>query len=186
MVLPSGSRRGRARPRREVLVRLRVSPFSPGTVKISPCASKTARAPVGERLAFWISSGVRWRGAARGLAARRESGWRRCGRSGGGVDEMNGAELFIDEAAGAGLHGLQIEPVLGTTWLLALSGVVAEERDGAVAVGEEVNGLPTQTGLESLEFSRGTFDQVEGLEVDDPDGGGLAAVVFFPRRLPTW
>ena len=27
---------------------LRMSPFSPGTVRISPCASKTARTPVGE------------------------------------------------------------------------------------------------------------------------------------------
>ena len=47
----------RARQSADVRVRLRVSPFSPGTVKISPWASNTARAPLGERAAFCISSG---------------------------------------------------------------------------------------------------------------------------------
>ena len=48
MVLPSGLHEGSRSAAPGVLVRLRVSPFSAGTVKISPCASNAARAPVGE------------------------------------------------------------------------------------------------------------------------------------------
>ena len=48
---PAGSRS--AEP--GVLVRLRVSPFSAGRVKMSPCASTTTRTPVGDRAKFCIS-----------------------------------------------------------------------------------------------------------------------------------
>ena len=47
-----GPRRAYAPSRPGVLVRLRISPFSAGTVMISPCASKTARTPVGEMRPF--------------------------------------------------------------------------------------------------------------------------------------
>ena len=48
MRLPSGDQAGDRSAAPVVLVRLRASPFSAGTVTISPCTSKTARAPAGE------------------------------------------------------------------------------------------------------------------------------------------
>ena len=52
MRLPSGDQAGSRSATAGLLVRLRMSPFSAGTVTISPWISKTARAPVGEMLAF--------------------------------------------------------------------------------------------------------------------------------------
>src|SRR5262245_62111490 len=46
--LPSGDHDGSRSATPVVLVRLRASPFSAGTLMISPRDSKTARAPVGE------------------------------------------------------------------------------------------------------------------------------------------
>src|SRR5438874_3850666 len=46
--LPSGDHDGSRSATAGVCVRLRTSPFSAGTVKISPRASNTARAPEGE------------------------------------------------------------------------------------------------------------------------------------------
>src|SRR5215468_2304794 len=54
--LPSGDQDGLRSITPVVLVRLRGSPFSAGTVMISPRASKTARAPVGEMWALKIRS----------------------------------------------------------------------------------------------------------------------------------
>ena len=53
MVLPSGDQAGSRSITAVVLVRFRASPFSAGTVMMSPRASKTARAPVGEICALW-------------------------------------------------------------------------------------------------------------------------------------
>ena len=49
---PSGDHAGLRSATPEVRVRLRQSPSSAGTVKMSPLASKRARTPVGERDAF--------------------------------------------------------------------------------------------------------------------------------------
>src|SRR5580704_966649 len=51
MDFPSGDQAGERSATAGELVRLRASPFSAGTVMMSPCASNTARAPVGEILA---------------------------------------------------------------------------------------------------------------------------------------
>jgi hypothetical protein len=48
MDLPSGDHAGSRSATAGLLVMLRMSPLSVGTVKISPQASKTARAPVGD------------------------------------------------------------------------------------------------------------------------------------------
>src|SRR5437879_4406939 len=50
--VPSGDHAGLRSFAPGVLVRLRISPFSAGTVRISPRASNTARVPVGDRPAF--------------------------------------------------------------------------------------------------------------------------------------
>ena len=54
MDLPSGDQAGERSWTPGVSVRLRGSPFSAGTVTISPRNSKTARAPLGETAAFRI------------------------------------------------------------------------------------------------------------------------------------
>src|SRR5207302_1144470 len=53
--LPSGDHEGSRSMTPGVLVRLRMSPFSAGAVSTSPCASNTARAPLGESVAEAIS-----------------------------------------------------------------------------------------------------------------------------------
>ena len=52
MLWPSGDQRGSRSITPVVCVRLRGSPFSAGTVMISPRASNTARTPFGEMSAF--------------------------------------------------------------------------------------------------------------------------------------
>jgi hypothetical protein len=52
MDFPSGDQTGSRSKTPGEFVRLRGSPFSAGTVRISPRASKTARAPFGEMSAF--------------------------------------------------------------------------------------------------------------------------------------
>src|SRR5262249_53351294 len=69
--LPSGDQAGSRSAAPGVCVRLRAWPLLAGTVKISPRASKTARAPVGDRAAFWIESlTLTKRGRAPGRSAR--------------------------------------------------------------------------------------------------------------------
>ncbi len=55
MDLPSGDHEGSRSAVPGVLVRLRMSPFSPGKVKISPWASTTTRTPVGDSATFCTS-----------------------------------------------------------------------------------------------------------------------------------
>ena len=109
--------------------------------------------------------------------------------AGGGVDEVDGAELLIDDAAGARLEGFEIEAMIGLDLGDGFGGdVVAEEGDGprplTAAVGEEVDGVADPDGVGVVGVVAGDFDEVEGLEIDDPDGGGLAAVVLLPCLLP--
>ena len=143
MVLPSGLHDGLRSAAPEVLVRLRVSPFSAGTVKISPCASNAARAPVGEKVDIPDLVGPD-RGQMRlkvGQLAVNLDGEGLVG-VGRRVDQVNGAKLLVDQAAGAGLNGLEVVALVGHHLAdFFAAGVVAEERDGAVAVGEEVDGV---------------------------------------------
>ena len=65
------------------------------------------------------------------------------------VVEMDAAELLVDDAAGAGAGGLEIEAlVLDDLLDLLRFGVVAEERDGAVAIGEEVDFVADPEGFD--------------------------------------
>ncbi len=109
-----------------------------------------------------------------------------CVGVGCGVNEMERAELLVDEAAGTGLEGFEVEALVG----LDLgdffgAGVVAEERDGAVAVGEEVDGVADPDGVGVVGVVARDFDQVESLEIHDPDGRGLSADIALPGRLPS-
>src|SRR3984885_8585121 len=63
MDFPSGDQAGSRSAEPGVRVRLRVSPFSAGMVKMSPCASTKRRTPVGDIAVFFTSLG--------GAAARR-------------------------------------------------------------------------------------------------------------------
>jgi hypothetical protein len=108
---------------------------------------------------------------------------------GGGIKEVNGSELLVDEAAGAGLDGLEVEArVGGGLGDLLGDRVVAEEgdrsRDFFAAVGEEVEIFADPDGVGVVGVLAGDFDQVEGFEVDDPVGGGLAADVVLPGGFP--
>ena len=57
MDFPSGDQAGSRSTTSVVFVKLRMSPFSAGTVRISPRTPKTARAPVGEMPAKRIRCG---------------------------------------------------------------------------------------------------------------------------------
>ena len=61
ILLPSGDQVGVRSMMPGVSVILRMSPFSAGAVRISPCASKTARTPVGEMAAERISRETFWK-----------------------------------------------------------------------------------------------------------------------------
>ncbi len=50
--LPSGDQAGSRSATPELCVRLRTSPFSAGTERISPCDSNSARLPVGDSATF--------------------------------------------------------------------------------------------------------------------------------------
>ena len=116
------------------------------------------------------------------------------------VHQKNAAKLLHDQHrpvrpayvfCGPGLEGLQIQFAVGHHLrdLLAL-GVIPIERDRAavlsraVAVGEEVDLVADPHRVRVVGVLAGYLFQVEGLEVDDPDGGGLAADVPLPGRLP--
>ena len=118
----------------------------------------------------------------------------------GRVHQKNATELLNYQSApvrpanvfcGPGLEGLHVEPVVRHHLrdLLGL-GVVSIERDRtvvlpcAVAVREEVDLVADPYRVGVVGVIAGNFDQVESLEVDDPDGAGLAADVALPGRLP--
>src|SRR5207237_882934 len=71
---PSGDHAGSRSTTAVVLVKLRMSPFSAGTVKISPRTPNTARAPVGEMSAERILLGSIFRKCGR-TSARSATGW---------------------------------------------------------------------------------------------------------------
>ena len=101
---------------------------------------------------------------------------------GGEVDEVDGTELLVRECAALPGEGLEVEAVVFYELLdLFGPGVVSEQTNGTVAIGEEVYGVaePQRIGVVGV-FAR-HLGQVERLEVDDPDGLGLATAVALPR-----
>ena len=76
------------------------------------------------------------------------------------VVELDGAELLDHDGVGTGGGGLEIEAVAVQSFgnLFGL-GVVGEEADGAVAVGEEVNRVADPHGVVIVGVVAGNFDR---------------------------
>ncbi len=103
----------------------------------------------------------------------------------GEVVEVDASELLVYDTAGAGTCGLKVEALVLDD-LLDLFGfrVVAEEGDGAVAIGEEVNLVADPERVRVVGIVARDLGEIERCQVDDPDRLGLAAVVALPRDLP--
>ena len=133
MLLPSGDHTGSRSMTAGLLVRLRGSPFSAGTVRISPRASNTARAPVGEISAFRsrLATFDEMRPHFRQIARQRHR--HRLGLAGFQIVEVQRAELLVDDGARTGRCRFEIQPVVldGARDLVRL-GVVVEQRHRAL------------------------------------------------------
>ena len=135
-----GRPRRRALVRPGVVVRLRGSPFSAGTVRISPRNSKAARAPDGETAALRIHCApFTKRGrVSRGPTARRWSSRRAVLRR--GIEQVQVAGLLVDDLAAAG-RGVEHREVVVRGQAASRCfdrGSNAEEVELAVAIGSEV------------------------------------------------
>ena len=102
--------------------------------------------------------------------------------SGFEVVKKDGAELLIDDGAGTGGGGLQVFAFVVDRFAhLMLCQVVLEEGEGAVAVGEEVDGIAGPHGIEVVRIlARDFFDGGIG-EGGDIDVAGAAAAIALPH-----
>ena len=114
--LPSGDQAGSRSAAPGELVRLRTSPFLAGTVRISPRASKTARTPVGDRPAFCSCLPTLTNCGRSRRQVGVDANVHALARFGLQIEQVDGAELLVDDAVGAGRSGLEVEPELDTTW----------------------------------------------------------------------
>ncbi len=104
---------------------------------------------------------------------------------GSGIEQVNRAELLIDKAAGACLHRFQVEAVVGNSLCdLLCRDVVSEQRDGSVAVGEEVDRVARPDGVGVVGVLSGHLNEVKRFEIHNPDGRGLSAHIALPGWLP--
>ena len=112
MDLPSGDQAGSRSATTAELVILRMSPFSAGTVKISPCASKTARAPVGDICGVLdlLLDLLKARPDLRHVAVCRDAN--PLGLAGMQLIEINGAELLVDDGARSRRGVFDVEPLV--------------------------------------------------------------------------
>ena len=113
MDLPSGDQEGSRSAVPGVLVRLRISPFSPGRVKMSPCASATTRTPVGESATFCTS----FAGISVSLRSQRGQVSVDRDRHGvllvrGQIIEVQRPELLVDQRPRTCAYRLQIVAVI--------------------------------------------------------------------------
>ncbi len=103
----------------------------------------------------------------------------------GRVEEVQGAELLDDDAAGAGRGRLEVQAAVRQGLVDLFRGrVVDEERHGALAVGQEVDLVadPERVRVVGV-LARDLLDREVG-ERHEPDGRRLAALVALPGRLP--
>ncbi len=182
---PSGDQAGARSAAPLVMVRSRTSPFSAGTVKISPRASNTARLPVGERAAFSIRStaSVQW-GRAQGKSPSRVTAElaRLAAR---GVHGPQPAAVLEDHAPVAAGQVLAVELLeVGTLIQLAGGRVPGPHVHGQVAVAEEEDRVAHPRRREVVAAVPGQALHVQGRQVDDPDGVALAAAVVAPLHVP--
>ena len=106
-------------------------------------------------------------------------------RAGGEVEQVERAELLIDERARTRVQGLEVEAVVRDHGLDAPGrGVVFEQRHRTVAVREEIHALADPDGCKVIRVFARNLHEVEGLQVDEPHRRRLPASVAFPRPLP--
>ncbi len=95
------------------------------------------------------------------------------------------AELFVDDGIRMRRGGLEVQAVVLDRFgnLLRL-GVVGEERYWAVPVRQEVDGVSHPHRIKVVRIIARNFHCARIGQCRDPDGGGLAAPIPFPRPLP--
>src|ERR1700685_24973 len=166
MDFPSGDQAGLRSATPGEFVILRMSPFSAGTVRISPWASKTARTPVGE-----IAESL--------MCLATFSEWGRA--RGGEIVEVERAELFIDDRSGAGISGFDGQAGIFDELRFRLGFcVVGEQRVGAVTVREEINRIAHPKRIQIVPVFVRKFDDAGVRQICDPDAGRGAAAVVAP------
>src|SRR5262249_34676774 len=101
------------------------------------------------------------------------------------IERVDAAKLFIGEHVGAGGERLQVETFVGKNFLHGFGlGVVAEDGDGTVAVGEKVNRVTDPDRRRVVGVFARDFGEFEVAESNDVNGRSLAAAVALPRSLP--
>src|ERR1035438_8283271 len=152
MVLPSGDHAGVRSMTPGVLVKLRTSPFSAGTVRTSPCGALGAAVDLDGVL----------------LAA-------------GDVVDMYLPELLVDDAArsGAGRRDVLAGILDQLADLLRLR-IVAEQRHRAVAVGEKVRLVADPHGIDVVGIGARHFDGAQVGKIDQPQVAGRTAAIALP------
>src|SRR5579883_2946483 len=105
--------------------------------------------------------------------------------AGFGIELVNVAGLLEDHGVGAGVEGFHVEiGEVGELGELLRFGVVGPDIGDAIAIGDEVDGVADPGGVHVLGVGPWRGGQVEGLEVDDPDGAVLAAAVVAALLIP--
>src|SRR5208283_206946 len=101
------------------------------------------------------------------------------------VEELDRAKLLDHDRIRPGRGGFEIEAIAVQSLAdLLRPGVVGEEADGSIAVGEEINGVADPHRVVIVGIVAGNFGNARILQVGNPDGRGLAPVIALPRRLP--
>ena len=182
MDLPSGDHAGVRSITPGVLVRLRTSPFSAGTVSTSPCASNTARTPVGEMRG--VAQFARHVLEARPHFVEVGGDLDVDGvfLAAGDVVDVHLPELLVDDAArsGAGRHDVLAGVPYQLGDLLRL-GIVAEESHRAIAIGEEIGLVADPHRIDIVGIGARHFDCGEVGEIDHPEIAGRTASIPLPR-----
>ncbi len=102
------------------------------------------------------------------------------------VEQAQRTELFIDDGPGPCRGRFNVQAVIGDDLRDVFGvGVVGKERDRAVAVGEEVDGVANPQGIEVVGIVPWNLRLETGVgEVGNPDRARLSAPVPLPRLLP--
>ncbi len=97
------------------------------------------------------------------------------------IEQVERAELFVDNRAGAGLGGFNGQPVIfdHLRFLLGFC-VVSEERVRAIAIGKEINRVADPKRIEIVPIVMREFHNAGIGEVSDPDSRRGAAPVVAP------
>src|SRR5579864_7796381 len=104
-------------------------------------------------------------------------------RAGLQIVEMNLAELLVHDGARSSASRFDVQALVAYRLAyLAGSEVVGEQRDRAVAVGEEIDLLSDPHRVEDIRVFGGDFVELGIGEASDPDLAGPPAAVPLPSR----